>query len=177
MNVRATTLPWGTAPAPAWVGSTRVLRYQGEMAVHVPGSPVFPVPVSVTFQRQGGGADWARYQQITVQGGMGGVPPNVSEAERAFGPASLGGLWISPQALARLHSGQVVDSDPVTKVTVSVGRIGPTSAGMMAVTITELGAGQRIDHLYDQNSGVLLATTSFDRVLNAQTELRLVHRQ
>src|SRR5262249_28409633 len=94
-----------------------------------------------------------------------------------FGPAQLGGLWIAPRALAQLRSGQILDRDPVTRVTASVGRIGPIPSGRVAVTITESGAGEQIDYAYDASSGMLLSVHSFIRVLNYETQMSLVSAQ
>jgi hypothetical protein len=177
VDIHTTNLPWASAGAPDWVARVKLLRYQGSAGLHVPGSPVFPTPISTTSERQGGGANWARYRQTTIQSGMAGIPPNTAQVERVFGPAELGGLWIAPRALAQLRSGQILDTDPVTRVTASVGRIGRIPSGQVAVTITESGAGEQIDYVYDANDGVLLSVHTFDRVLNAETQMSLVSAQ
>lgn len=177
VDMRTTHLPWAFAGAPDWVARVRVLRYQGSAGVHVPGSPMFPTPISTTYERRDGGANWVRYRQTVVQAAPSGLPPNTAQAELVFGPAQLGGLWIAPRALAQLHSGQILDADPVTRVTASVGRIGRIPSGRVAITITESGAGEQIDYAYDANSGMLLSVHTFNRVLNAEIQMSLVSAQ
>lgn len=174
VNVRTTNLPWGAAAAPDWVTRARILRYQGSAAVHVPGSPAFPTPIYATFERLGGGPNWVRYRETTTQGGSGGIPPYTAQIDRVFGPAELGGLWIAPRALGQLRTGQVVDTDPVTRVTASVGQFGRTPQGRVTVAITEVGVAHRIEYIYDAASGLLRFSRSFDQVLNAETQMRLV---
>lgn len=173
VGVRTTKLPWAFAAAPDWVARITVLRYQGTVALHVPGSPAFPTPVSATFEREAGGANWARYRQLIMQGGAGG-PTTSAQTEMAFGPALLDGLWIAPNALAGLRSGQILDTDPVTHVTASVARIGPISQGHVGVIISESSTGEVIEHVYDASTGMLVVAHTWDRVLNAETQLKLV---
>jgi hypothetical protein len=177
VDMRTTHLPWASESAPDWVARVRVLRYQGSMGVHVPGSPFFPQPISATYERQDGGANWARYRQTFVQKAPPGLPPVTTQVPLVFGPAQLGGLWIAPRALAQLRNGQTLDTDPVTRVTASVGRIGPITSGRMAVTITESGPGEQIDYAYDASSGMLLSVHIFHRLLNVETQMSLVSAQ
>ncbi len=177
LDMRTTNLPWASESAPDWVARVRVLRYQGSAGVHVPGSPFLPQPISATYERRDGGANWAHYRQTIIQNAPAGLPPNTAQAELVFGPAQLGGLWIAPRALAQLRSGQIVDTDPVTGVTASVGPIGRIPSGRVAVTITESGAGEQIDYAYDASSGMLLSVHTFNRVLNAETQMSLVSAQ
>ena len=177
MEIRPANLPWASSAAPAWVAQVHTLRYEGTQALRVPGSPAFPIPVSVTFARRYVGLNWARYRETMVTGGMGGVPPSTVQWDRVFGPAQIGGLWIAPQSLAQLRPGQVLDSDRVTKVTTSVGQIARTRAGIDVVHIIEQSDGNRIEYHYDRSSGMLVYANLVDKVLNSQTQIRLVQRQ
>ena len=82
----------------------------------------------------------------------------------AQGDSRQGATLIAQNTLVNVRTG----------VTASVGRIGPVAQGRRGVVITESGAGEVIDYLYDAGSGMLLAVHTFDRVLNAETQLRLV---
>ncbi len=171
-NSRTPNIPWALGAAPDWVRRTRTLGYQGTLTVFAPGQPPVPLRVSTRFQLQGAGANWARYIQNSTQ--EGGMPTQVL---RAFGSAQFGGLWIPPQGLAQLRPGQMLDADPITRVTVSVGQIERTSQGTDGVWITEANQGFRADYLYDRASGVMLSLNATDNILHMQTRLRLVHRQ
>jgi hypothetical protein len=177
VEIRPMNLPWASSAAPGWVAQVRALRYEGTQTLFVPGSPAFPIPVSVTFVRRYAGLNWARYTETMVIGGIGGVPPNTVKWDRVFGPAQIGGLWIAPQALAQLRPGDVLDSDRVTRVTASVGQIERTPQGIDVVHITEQSDGNRIDYHYDRYSGMLVYVGLVDSVLNSQTQIRLVQRQ
>jgi hypothetical protein len=174
VDVRRVAVPWSTGPVPAWVGQTRSLRYQGTYTLRVTG---FPVPVAVTFTLRQRGVNWARYTQTIATPGAAGMPPSTTEYDRVFGPAQIGGLWIAPQAMGSLHPGQVLDSDRFSGVTTTVGPISRTPQGGQVVGITEAGAGHRIDYVYDRASGLLVAATLYDGLLNSVTQVHLVARQ
>jgi hypothetical protein len=176
VDVHVTNLPWSSAAAPDWVARTRFLRYDGAINVYVPGNAPIPVPLTSTFRWQKGGPHWAQYHQTVVQATGTGVALT-TEAERVFGPATVGGLWVAPQALRQLRPGQVVDRDPVTQVTVSVGQIQRTPQGTTAIVITETAAAQTVDYLYDLDSGVMLSVSNFNKIVNQQIQLRLVASQ
>lgn len=165
-------IPWASAPAPSWVGQVRRLRYDGTWTMHVPGSPIIPLPWLMTLDRQFFGGTWARYVQHVVQPNAPGLPPVESSAVRVFGPAQIGGLWIHPAALARLTPGQVIDRDQVTRVVTTVGQ----GTGNL-VSITEANEVNRLDYGYDPRSGMLVHVRSIDGILNVVMELRLVSAQ
>lgn len=173
VDVHATNLPWPSAPAPAWVAQVRSLRYDGTITVYIPGNPPVSIPITSTLQRTGGGSNWAVFHQTVVQPGPTGVP-STAEADRVFGPAVIGGLWIAPEALRQLRAGQVVDTDPVTRVTVSVGQITTTAQGRSAISISETGAAQTIEYQYDLTSGMILSVSSLNRTTAQRVDLHLV---
>ncbi len=177
MGVRTPNIPWALDPAPEWVGRFSSLQYKGTAALFVPGSPPLPVAVATSFQRQTLGNNWARYIQTQVQGAPPGMPPTTSQVVRVFGSAQFGGLWVPPRALSQLRSGQTLDTDPVTKVTVLVGQIGRTAQGREFVTITEACEGHRLDERYDRATGMLLHVNQADNVLHTLIQLDLAQLQ
>lgn len=169
-EVRAIAIPWASDPMPAWVRELRVLRYDGQMtATAYPGASPVVFPISVTFERQYLGPNWARYvQQVKAPGYN---PP----LARVFGSAQFAGLWVPPAALGRLQPGQVLDQDRVTGVVTSVGQIGQLAGNINGVVISLVGSGFRLDQVYDRQSGVLAYSSRVEKFL--RYEVRLAHWQ
>lgn len=176
VDVHTTNLPWATVPAPEWVARVKLLRYDGAINVYVPGGGAVAIPFSTTLEWMNGGANWARYRQTVVQPGPTGMPVT-AQADRVFGPGVIGGHWIAPQVLRQLRPGHTLDTDPVTRVTVSVGQPSSTPQGTPGVSISELNTAQRIDYLYDLSSGRLVSVDSFNKIVNQQIQLRLTRWQ
>jgi len=164
--VRTLNIPWASAPAPAWVGQLRVLRYDGKMtATAYPGASPVIFPVSVTFERQHLGTNWARYVQTTS------APGHNPPITRVFGSAQFGGLWVPPAAFGQLQPGQVLDQDRVTGVVTSVGQIGRVLGDIDGVVITMAGSGFRLDQVYDRRNGVLVYTSRVEKFFNYEARL------
>jgi hypothetical protein len=160
LNVRVVALPWTTSPAPGWVAGTGFLRYSGNVVVGVPGVGAGPVPITVAYQKHAGGTNWARYAATQVTASLPGIPPDTQQFERVFGPGQVGGLWIAPAALRQLRSGQGLDRDPVTGMSISVGQVGPAAGVGDAAVITESNGTVQLAYVYDRASGLLMLTNS-----------------
>jgi transposase len=89
------------------------------------------------------------------------------------GNSMLCGSWIPPAAMGTLQAGQVLDSDPFTKVTVQVG-----SADAQHVTLVHNSPRQQIQYTYRRQDGLLVRTLFNDRFnqlnMSNQIELSLV---
>jgi hypothetical protein len=172
MSVRTPTLPWASSPAPDWVGRTRVLRYEGQVTISVPGaSTLAPARISVTFERQSGGRNWGRYIQAISS------PLGSQRTVRVAGPAQVGGLWVHPSVLRQLRSGQVLDTDSITSEVVSVGQIGRTPQGHEVVGIRRSASGFRTDAYYSLQDGVLVSVVQDAPTAYMHSEVTLVGRQ
>ncbi len=177
LGTRTPVIPWALSPAPDWVRQVSVLRYEGSHTAHATGGDPISLPFSTMFQRQAVGVNWVLYLQTTPQNDAMGMPAPPAQGYRVFGSAQFGGLWIPPQGVPPLRQGQVLDDDPVTKTRVSVGSVGRTPQGADVVTITEEGAGQRYDFVYDRASGMLLHFSWTNNVLRTRILLQLTRRQ
>jgi hypothetical protein len=172
MSVRTPHIPWASLPAPAWVGQTRVLRYEGQVTLNVPGAGTFgPAQMSITFERQSGSGNWARYLQTAA------TQLGSQQTFRVAGPAQVGGLWVHPSVLGQLQSGQVLDTDPITGEVVSVGQIGRTPQGHDVVGIRRTASGFRIDGYYSRRDGVLLYIVQDAPTVYMHYQATLVSRQ
>ena len=64
-----------------------------------------------------------------------------------------------PEALGRLRSGQVVESNNLVGTTITV-----SQAGQGSVTLSEVGPLHRIDCTYDAGTGMLSAMTLMQQI-------------
>lgn len=157
------------AAAPAWMADTHQLQYQGAVTVHLQGSPQFPLPMMVSLQKTGGGARWAKYQATReVQGQL---PASV---DIYCGAGGLGGQpWMSPDLLAKMSAGQVLDEDPNIGTQTRVDEITRGPGGGDAVVITQEGKGFKRSAAYDRASGKVLMIDALQQVGAAVQETRL----
>ncbi len=167
---RMLSVPWAQQPAPAWVARARTFRYRGTFQVNIPGSPATPFPVNATITVAERGADWLKFDVAT-----GNQAPGASSemTVRVAGNSMLCGSWIPPTAMGTLQAGQVLDSDPFTKVTVQVG-----AADAQHVTLVHNSPRQQIQYTYRRQDGLLVRTLFNDRFnrlnMSNQIELSLV---
>lgn len=170
-DIQHVDVPWRDAPTPNWVVQLRELDYEGTLTVVVPGSPTFPLPVHQHVQVGHRGSDWLQVRTDSVLYSFEQQPIGVEQYVTSHGPASIGGLWVAPQALARLTQGQLIDRCDIVGYATSVGAI---SADF--VTIREAGPLHRNDFVYDTRTGLLIATTRVQQLGDTQhvLELRLV---
>lgn len=169
MDARMPNIPWAFEPAPDWVRRYSFFQYTGSSALFVPGSPPLGGKVGTTLQRQYQGTTWVR--QTQVQG------PQTSQNIRVVGSGQFGGLWVSPSVVSQLRSGQTLDVDPITRVTVFVSQIGRTPQGGEFVTISEVNDAHRVDNSYDRATGILVAVTQVNNILQTKLPIQLTHMQ
>ena len=170
---RMLSLPWAQQAPPPWLGQARTFRYSGSFQVNVSGSAPTPFPVNVTITTAERGADWLRFDVAT-----GTQAPGMSSemTSRVAGNHMLCGSWIPPAAMGSLQAGQVLDTDPFTKVSVQVGR-----ADAQHVTLVHNSPRQQIQYTYRRQDGLLVRAVYTDRFnllnMSNQIELSLVSMQ
>ena len=168
---RQVKMPARATAAPAWTKHLTTLRFEGSMEVHIPDSPVMPLPASEQVKRTASGSKWTRYTAtLAVQGQQGG------EADLVSGVACLcGGFWTAPELLATYQPGQVLDTDPVTGIRLTVDDV--AEAGDDAqVTVSSAGNGFKNTFVYSRQTGGLLSMTAAQQigVATQVTTLRMV---
>jgi hypothetical protein len=174
VSFRHRELPWGLGRPPAWIFTIAEYRYDGEVVTQVPGAWPMRMPVTMLQQVVDRGANWVRFREVLHMQGAGAAPP---EAVRVSGPTQVGGLWLSPPGLAGLRSGQVLDTDPVTKVQLKVEAIGRTEYGREVVRLREEGPAHALVYDYELATGMLLATQAYSAPLHMQIQMRFVGKR
>ncbi len=160
---RDTALPWSDAGPPAWLGSIERIEYAGSITVGLTGTPAAVLDAWLTVERRMSGSTWGRFIYTRTMSTE--VTPSVTESiERVDGPGQVGALWIPPDGLADLATGQQIDHDPVTQTTVLVASVDPGNT----VTIFESGPGEETELVYDVATGLLVASTTTDLVLGTR---------
>jgi hypothetical protein len=104
-----------------------------------------------------------RYTNNAVIQSIQGMPPEQAQSEGASGSASIGGLWIAPQALANLRTQQVIERHDIVGTTILV-----SNAGAGIVTLSEIGPLHRMDWTYQTNTGMLSGVTLTQQIGMAQ---------
>lgn len=153
VSTRQLEVPGIGTPAPGWVASTPGLGYSGTTTITNPFDTSlvsrWPTEATVTFPQVG--ATWATYalRTVTDAGGtrIDGGRDGVSSGTGLF--------WWAPDALAAMTQGQVLDSDPVTGLQLTVAAVGDGPAGPTVDIETRMpGTAGRVT--YDVGTGVLL---------------------
>jgi hypothetical protein len=171
VDSRQVDVPWRDAPAPDWVAQFQQLDYQGTYTVMMPGSPAFPLPIQERLNAIARGSGWVQVHGDRVMYSLQNAPAAHEQVVTTHGPASVGGLWIAPDALARLTQDQVVDRCAVVGTTVSV-----TAVSGGTVTLSEVGPLHRQDLVYDATTGVLVRSSLVQHIGGTPnvSELQLV---
>jgi hypothetical protein len=153
-------VPWKDTPAPPWVAQLQQLTYQGTLTTAMPSAgPPMSLPTTATLTPNARGRSWLRYTSAWTTQGLYGMPAEQGQQVDTCGGATLGGLWLPPQAMRALQQGQVLDRNDVVHTTLTV-----TQAGGGTVTLTEMGQRHRTDWTYDASSGVLSAMSTSQQV-------------
>lgn len=165
-GARRLELPWRDAPLPEWVKRMRRVRYRGSRIDS--GTPqmglgrlVTNIDVEIT-SRQTGATFLLCEMKIAQQ--MQGLPPmDPSTIPVAYGPGSKDALWIHPEVLAQLRTGQVLDRDAQIGVDLGVEHAGKARDGRNVVVIGERSAGFQTQATYLASDGRLLSTQMVQR--------------
>ena len=158
VDVQDAPVPWQAYPAPDWVARVQRLTYAGTLTTVTAGTP-FQLPIDHEVTVDARGRDWLHGRTLSRMGSIQGMPPSVQSSVDSSGPASIGGLWIAPEALAQLRPGQ-----PIERVeSVGIETVVSEAAGGRVV-ISEQGPLHRIDYAYDVATGVLDGVTIAQQV-------------
>ena len=158
---RQLDLPWTRhSETPRWLLYGESLRYRGKQALgmdcrtrHTSTPPPRPLEARFTVTR--------RYGSVVVCDLV--VAPtsgtDMTTHRRTFvsGITQIHPLCLPPDALSRLKSGQVIDTDDITKMKTTVHYVGKDANGDPIVTIRTAGPACRIDCSYDTETGRALA--------------------
>jgi hypothetical protein len=174
-EIKDIDVPWKNTSPPAWVGQFNQLTYTGAQTTVVSGAwSRLDRPMTTTITPKARGRGWVRFVNNGVIQSIQGMPPEQAKSEGASGTASIGGLWIAPEALAKLRPQQIIERHNLVGTTIAV-----TNVTQGLVTLTETGPLHRIDTTYDTGTGILSAITITQQVGMAQIShsLRLTAQQ
>jgi hypothetical protein len=151
VSTRQLELPWLTGGAVESAPSLRSLVYTGAHSVSMMGSPPMVLAQRATLTARRSGPGWGLFDEVVERQTVYNVPETPMTGTRASGPGQLGGLWLPPQGLRGLQSGQVLDANPVTRVQHAVAGVDGERVQIMAT-----GMQHRILYTYDLTSGMLV---------------------
>lgn len=155
VEVKDIDVPWKNAAPPRWINEFRQLSYKGVQTSEVAAAGTrLNRAMTGTLTPKARGPGWVRFTNRYLFESLPGMPPNDAIQEGACGAATIGGLWIAPEALANLHPGQVIETNEKVGTTTTVSAVRPDG-----VTITETGPLHRNDCTYDTKTGMLSAIT------------------
>jgi hypothetical protein len=175
VEVKDIDVPWKNAAAPQWVGRFNKLSYSGvQTSVVAAAGTKLDRAMTATLTPKARGPGWVRFTNHFVIQTYQGMPPEESLQDGASGSASIGGLWISPEALAGLRPRQVIESNELVGTNVTV-----SATGQGFVTLSEIGPLHRIDYTYNSGTGMLAAMTLAQQIglANITHSIRLVSQQ
>ncbi len=162
VGARAVSVPWATEADPDWTKSLHSITFSGQslFSAQSNGAGATPQNITVKFtvkDRENGWTSLVRTDTVTDAQGQ----SKSADAPMVTSPWSIDPLWIAPGALARLKSGQIIDTDGLTKVSVRVGQIMPGPKGQMLDLI--YGNAAMETHCgYDLTTGMLVGLQSYN---------------
>lgn len=164
VEVKDIDVPWKAAAAPEWINQFRQLSYKGvQTSVVAAAGSRLDRAMTATLTPKARGRGWLRFTNHFVIESLPGMPPEEALQEGACGSAAVGGLWISPDALANLRPQQLIESNEPVGTTVAVSQV-----GQGFVTLSEVGPLHRIDCTYNTRTGMLSAMTLTQQIGLAQ---------
>jgi hypothetical protein len=174
-EIKDIDIPWKDAPPPQWVGQFKQLSYRGMQTTIVPAAgSTLNRAMTATLTPKARGRQWVRFTNNGVIQSIQGMPPEQARQEGACGSATIGGLWIPPEALGNLRTHQTIQKHDLVGTIISV-----SSAGQGFVTLSEAGPLHRLDWTYDTSTGMLSTVTITHQIGLAQIthNLRLIGQQ
>jgi hypothetical protein len=155
VEVKDIDVPWKNAAPPKWIDEFRQLSYKGvQTSVVAAAGTKLDRAMTATLTPKARGPGWVRFTNRFLFESLPGMPPNEVLQDGACSPATIGGLWVSPEALGGLRPGQVIETNDKVGTTVTVSDVRPGS-----VTVSETGPLHRSDCTYDTRTGILSAMT------------------
>lgn len=176
LGVRQLEVPWLGAAPPTWAEPGATIVYEGTRRAEFAqpsGLPPLPgdgIRVAYTLQQRLG--DALLTGTFVEEANPAGVPMPGVTSQRVFASNGFDGLWIPPDALARLAPNTLLDRDPYTRQDV----VYAGTSGDLHVILVQ-GTGEAGEYYYDRGSGFLTFTRhrrSADRVGVMVTELGYV---
>ena len=157
LGMRQLEVPWLGAPPPPWATPGTTIVYEGTRRAEFAqpsGLPPLPgdgVRIAYTFQRQLGDALLAG--SLFEESNPARVPMPGTTSQRLFSSNGFDGLWIPPDALARIAPGTLLDRDPFTRLDIVYGG----TSGDLHVILAQ-GTGEVGEFYYDRATGFLAYT-------------------
>jgi len=175
LGVRQMNLPWMGQNLPDWMKQGTVLHFDGTKTIEAKlASYSFPTAVSFDMKITGVGQRYYTYSQ-TGSISASGFPTQYGGDSQVGGIGQPGGLALPPDALATLQTGQVIDEDNVTGITVSVKEIGQVSKGRNTVVLQAANQAYSANVTYDKDTGMImeLSDSKLGVDSNEYTDLKL----
>jgi len=166
IEVRKINTPWETMKMPDWVRTMKRAQYRGQRVDS--GTPEMGLGRLVTYQTieyttAHVGETYAFYTtRAMIQ--MENMPPmDPISSTAAYGPGSIGGLWMDPAALAKLSTGQLIDADSNIGVKTGAEYAGPGPDGRPIVVIASGNELYKMSQTYDARDGRLLMAAKIEK--------------
>jgi hypothetical protein len=175
VEIKDIDVPWKAAPMPGWVNEFKQLSFKGVQTSIVPAANTrLDRNMTVTLTPKARGNGWVRFRNDAVIESLPGMPPERAQQEGSCGCASIGGLWIAPEELAKLRQGQLIERNDLVGTATTV-----TQAASDSVTLTETGPLHKISCTYSTKTGMISATTTSQQIGLAQITqtLKLTNQQ
>lgn len=174
LGVRRMNLPWLGHRLPGWVGPGKVLAYQGTKSWEaIRAGTVLTADVSVRMTIDQASADAFTYTR-SVSAKVRGYASQQTKENLAGGVGEPTSIAVPVAALDALRSGQTIDRDPITSITVKVtDRRRQSGRDLVVIEARNQGYSARLT--YDAGSGAMVA---FSDVVTSEetrqyTDLRL----
>jgi hypothetical protein len=146
-NRRQVKLPWRYGSVPKWVKAGTEIELGGNQVMDMGGPPYIPLPMAVSVRIDKVGSLWSEYTQHTWLNNQA-----LGDHHGATGVAQIfGGLWLPPEALGVLKTGDVLDRDAQTGVTTRV-----DDATARRIAVSAAGPGYVTRYTYDARTGRLV---------------------
>jgi hypothetical protein len=157
LGVRQMNLPWLSQDLPQWLKQGTVMRFDGSKTytANLAGYS-FPTAVSSEMKITSVGQRYYTYTQANFLSAS-GFPSQYAQDSYIGGIGQPGGLVLPPAALATLETGQVIDADEVTGITVSVKDTNYDLKGQGIVVLSAANQAYSVDVAYDKNTGAMIA--------------------
>jgi hypothetical protein len=178
LGVRQMDLPWLGQNLPQWLQKGTVLQYDGTKSYEAKlARYTFPTAVSLEMRITDIGQRYYSYSQ-TGSMSASGFPSQYGQESQIGGIGQPGGLVLPPAALATLQKGQVIDTDPVTGITVLVKDIGQEAAGRNIAILMAANQAYSAEATYDLDTGatIALSDSTLGADANEYTDLKLTRR-
>jgi hypothetical protein len=161
-------IPWGNDPLPAAAQNLRTMHFQGSQSILDPRIPA-PSPRTMDISITGHGNGWTDIDVL-----MGPQAPGVNgiALKLTLGRYCPDPLWISPQRLATLHQGQVIDQNDTTRIKVFV-----VAMDQNSVTIEQANSSGGYDYRYDLRTGLETGQRYVSMLAHQQTVRQVTGEQ